>query len=236
VLHLNTCARSSPQHKMRIVDSLKRRSQNRSHDRRWRQRRPALKRANIGIAMGITGTDVTKQTADMVLTDDNYASIVSAIEEGRIIYSNIRKFVFYLISCNIGEILIIFFSMLAGMPAPTAADSASVPEPGLRRRSGAGAGHGKGRTTSCSDRRGLSRSRSSTGDADRRRGAGRGDDGRRPGGVPHRRRSPTCAHRRSHAVQVANGGISRPSPCPNCCGRSRPVRAPLAVQDRSVQQ
>jgi Ca2+-transporting ATPase len=79
---------------------------------------PALKRASIGVAMGITGTDVSKETADMVLMDDNYASILSAIEEGRIIYSNIRKFVFYLISCNIGEILIIFLSMLMGMPMP----------------------------------------------------------------------------------------------------------------------
>ena len=68
--------------------------------------------------MGITGTDVTKQTADMVLTNDNFTSIVSAIEEGRVIYSNIRKFVFYLISCNIGEILIIFLAMLAGLPPP----------------------------------------------------------------------------------------------------------------------
>jgi Ca2+-transporting ATPase len=79
---------------------------------------PALKRANIGVAMGITGTDVAKQTADMVLTDDNFASIVSAIEQGRIIYSNIRKFVYFLLACNIGEILILFGGMLAGMPIP----------------------------------------------------------------------------------------------------------------------
>ena len=73
---------------------------------------PAIKRADIGVAMGITGSDVAKETADMVLTDDNYASIVSAIEQGRIIYSNIRKFVFFLISCNLAEIAIIFLSTL----------------------------------------------------------------------------------------------------------------------------
>jgi len=82
---------------------------------------PALKRASIGIAMGITGTDVSKETADMVLTDDNYASIVAAVEEGRVIFSNIRKFVYYLISCNMGEILILFVSMVAGLPLPLTA-------------------------------------------------------------------------------------------------------------------
>jgi Ca2+-transporting ATPase len=71
--------------------------------------------------MGITGTDVAKETADMVLTDDNYASIVAAVEQGRIIYSNIRKFVFFLLSSNVAEIMIIFLATLAGLPPPLTA-------------------------------------------------------------------------------------------------------------------
>ena len=82
---------------------------------------PALKRADIGVAMGITGTDVSKQTADMVLTDDNYVSIVSAIEQGRVIYSNIRKFVYFLLSCNMAEIAILFFAALVGWDVPLTA-------------------------------------------------------------------------------------------------------------------
>lgn len=73
---------------------------------------PSIKRADIGVAMGITGTDVAKEAADMVLTDDNYASIVAAVEQGRVIYSNIRKFVYYLLSCNVAEIAIIFLGTL----------------------------------------------------------------------------------------------------------------------------
>jgi len=79
---------------------------------------PSIKAADIGVAMGITGTDVAKESADMVLTDDNYASIVAAVEQGRIIYDNIRKFVFFLLSSNVAEIMIIFLSTLAGLPTP----------------------------------------------------------------------------------------------------------------------
>ena len=114
-------ARVSPQHKVRIVEALKARDHVVAMTGDGVNDAPALKRSSIGVAMGITGTDVAKETADMVLTDDNYASIVSAVEQGRIIYSNIRKFVYYLLSCNMAEIMVIFLATLAGSALPLTA-------------------------------------------------------------------------------------------------------------------
>jgi Ca2+-transporting ATPase len=111
-------ARVSPEHKMRIVKALQADNQVVAMTGDGVNDAPAIKMANIGVAMGITGTDVAKETADMVLTDDNYASIVSAVEQGRIIYSNIRKFVYYLISCNMAEILVIFIPTIMGKGSP----------------------------------------------------------------------------------------------------------------------
>lgn len=118
---VNVFARVSPEHKVRLVDAVRANGNIAAMTGDGVNDAPSLKHADIGVAMGITGTDVSKEAADMILTDDNFASIVKAVAEGRTIYSNIRKVVGFLLSCNIGEILVIFLAMLVNLPVPLVA-------------------------------------------------------------------------------------------------------------------
>ncbi|EEL52271.1 cation-translocating P-type ATPase [Bacillus cereus] len=116
--HLNVFARVSPEHKVKIVGALRAKGNIVSMTGDGVNDAPSLKQADIGVAMGITGTDVAKGAADMVLTDDNFSSIVKAVEEGRNIYRNIKKSILFLLSCNFGEIIALFLAILLGWATP----------------------------------------------------------------------------------------------------------------------
>ena len=121
VAHVRVYARVSPEHKVRIVKAFKANDKVVSMTGDGVNDAPSLKQADVGVAMGITGTDVAKGASDIILTDDNFATITAAVEEGRNIYKNLKKAILFLLSCNLGEIFTLFFGILMGWPAPLTA-------------------------------------------------------------------------------------------------------------------
>ena len=117
----NVFARVTPEFKVKVVNAYKKAGFTVAMTGDGVNDAPALKASDIGCAMGISGTEVAKEAADIVLTDDNFVTVVDAVEEGRGIYENIRKSVHFLLSCNIGEILVVLCAILASLPSPLAA-------------------------------------------------------------------------------------------------------------------